>query len=153
VPPDGGVNVARTRPCVVPSVVRVRNALPSTEPSSCTFSPFAAAPRLPVTVKGRPLMFSIGAAVTRTARRRRSATDRRRLLAIPPSAVATLTRRLLVMRSGSSASKRPLRSDFSVTSGTHAPFSSRSTTTGTAAAGAMRPETSARWPWVTAGGA
>ena len=42
---------------------------------------------------------------------------------------------------------------LSVTSGTQASPSSRSTTTGTAAAGATRPETAARSPWVTAEGA
>ena len=61
--------------------------------------------------------------------------DRRRLDWTVPSGACTLTRRLPGAQRRACAAKAPRRCSGSVMTGTHAPFSSRSTATGTAAAG------------------
>ncbi len=97
-------------------------------------------------------MFSSGWAVTARLSRRTTAMLRRGLVWIAPSGPCTLTR-TLPGGSARVAAKVPAAVLWMVMTGTHAPSCSRSTATGTAAAGATRPLRVARRPRNTREGA
>jgi hypothetical protein len=118
-----------------------------------TRSPRAEGTTAPVARNVMPAMFSSGGAVTSRLTRRVTLTNRRRLDATPPSAAGTLTRRLADRRRCRRAEKRPPGELRTPRTAVHAPPSSRSTTTVTAAAGATRPVSSAPVPEATATGA